>query len=165
MHGQGDELRVEQYQTSSAHVAQTEAQRFNYWLQMLFCPTCANLLVISSEAYNKWACNTCAYEFPITKQVRPKDTSCQHKSKTGLNNIHACTDDLQDKAQAQGDRRRPWWRRDVETRRLHLRYACTSSAESRRAQLTSCARQRRATSATTTARISTSCRSGPLTSP
>ncbi|KAF8076727.1 hypothetical protein FPV67DRAFT_429838 [Lyophyllum atratum] len=37
---------------------------------MLFCPACANLLVISSETgYNKWACNTCAYEFPITKQM------------------------------------------------------------------------------------------------
>ena len=37
---------------------------------MLFCPNCANLLVISAETgYNKWACNTCAYEFPITKQV------------------------------------------------------------------------------------------------
>ncbi|KAK0466796.1 uncharacterized protein EV420DRAFT_1505419 [Desarmillaria tabescens] len=37
---------------------------------MLFCPTCANLLVISSEkGYNKWACNTCPYEFPITKQM------------------------------------------------------------------------------------------------
>ena len=37
---------------------------------MLFCPTCANLLVISAETgLNKWACNTCAYEFPITKQV------------------------------------------------------------------------------------------------
>ncbi|KAG6850632.1 hypothetical protein H0H93_010824 [Arthromyces matolae] len=39
---------------------------------MLFCPACANLLVISSTTgYNKWACNTCAYEFPITKQVCP----------------------------------------------------------------------------------------------
>ncbi|KIJ44090.1 hypothetical protein M422DRAFT_228725 [Sphaerobolus stellatus SS14] len=37
---------------------------------MLFCPTCANILVISSETgYNKWACNTCPYEFPITKQM------------------------------------------------------------------------------------------------
>ncbi|KAJ7578644.1 hypothetical protein C8J56DRAFT_1016556 [Mycena floridula] len=37
---------------------------------MLFCPTCSNLLTISSEAgYNKWACNTCPYEFPITKQM------------------------------------------------------------------------------------------------
>ncbi|KAI6098190.1 hypothetical protein F5141DRAFT_441915 [Pisolithus sp. B1] len=37
---------------------------------MLFCPTCANLLVISSETgYNKWACNTCPYEFPIIKQM------------------------------------------------------------------------------------------------
>lgn len=38
---------------------------------MLFCATCANLLVISSESgFNKWACNTCPYEFPISKQVR-----------------------------------------------------------------------------------------------
>ncbi|KAF7967620.1 hypothetical protein HWV62_27494 [Athelia sp. TMB] len=38
---------------------------------MLFCPTCANLLIISSETgYNKWACNSCPYEFPISKQVR-----------------------------------------------------------------------------------------------
>ncbi|RDX53466.1 hypothetical protein OH76DRAFT_1432507 [Lentinus brumalis] len=37
---------------------------------MLFCPNCANLLVISAETgYNKWACNTCAYEFPLTKQA------------------------------------------------------------------------------------------------
>ncbi|KAF8823740.1 hypothetical protein HHX47_DHR9000187 [Lentinula edodes] len=37
---------------------------------MLFCPTCANILVISSETgYNKWSCNTCPYEFPITKQM------------------------------------------------------------------------------------------------
>ncbi|KAF7328818.1 DNA-directed RNA polymerase subunit [Mycena venus] len=37
---------------------------------MLFCPTCANLLVVSSDTgYNKWACNTCPYEFPITKQM------------------------------------------------------------------------------------------------
>jgi DNA-directed RNA polymerase III subunit RPC11 len=28
------------------------------------------MLVISTETgYNKWACNSCAYEFPITKQV------------------------------------------------------------------------------------------------
>jgi hypothetical protein len=40
-------------------------------LSMLFCPNCANLLVISSDTgYNKWACNTCPYEFPISKQVR-----------------------------------------------------------------------------------------------
>jgi DNA-directed RNA polymerase III subunit RPC11 len=37
---------------------------------MLFCPNCANLLVISADTgLNKWACNTCAYEFPITKQM------------------------------------------------------------------------------------------------
>src|SRR4051794_28881443 len=37
---------------------------------MLFCPTCANLLIVSSNTgYNKWACNTCPYEFPIAKQM------------------------------------------------------------------------------------------------
>jgi DNA-directed RNA polymerase III subunit RPC11 len=37
---------------------------------MLFCPNCANLLIISGETgLNKWACNTCPYEFPITKQM------------------------------------------------------------------------------------------------
>ncbi|CAK5277869.1 unnamed protein product [Mycena citricolor] len=37
---------------------------------MLFCPTCSNLLVVSGETgYNKWSCNTCPYEFPITKQM------------------------------------------------------------------------------------------------
>lgn len=37
---------------------------------MLFCPTCTNLLIISADSgRNKWACNTCAYEFPIENQV------------------------------------------------------------------------------------------------
>ncbi|KAF7293135.1 DNA-directed RNA polymerase subunit [Mycena chlorophos] len=38
---------------------------------MLFCPTCANLLIVSGEStgYNKWACQSCPYEFPITKQM------------------------------------------------------------------------------------------------
>lgn len=36
----------------------------------LFCPSCSNLLVISADTgANKWACNTCPYEFPITKQM------------------------------------------------------------------------------------------------
>ncbi|TFL06668.1 hypothetical protein BDV98DRAFT_160501 [Pterulicium gracile] len=36
---------------------------------MLFCPNCANLLVIGDETgRNKWACQTCPYEFPIHKQ-------------------------------------------------------------------------------------------------
>ena len=40
------------------------------WMATLFCPSCSNLLVISSETgFNKWACNTCPYEFPITKQM------------------------------------------------------------------------------------------------
>ncbi|EUC60230.1 DNA-directed RNA polymerase subunit [Rhizoctonia solani AG-3 Rhs1AP] len=47
---------------------------------MLFCPTCANILIISSEAsgYNKWACQTCPYEFPITKQMTSR-TRLQRK--------------------------------------------------------------------------------------
>ncbi|KAH7097995.1 transcription factor S-II-domain-containing protein [Auriculariales sp. MPI-PUGE-AT-0066] len=36
---------------------------------MLFCPNCANLLVIGAHSgSNKWVCNSCPYEFPITKQ-------------------------------------------------------------------------------------------------
>lgn len=36
----------------------------------LFCPTCANGLLISTEGDgNKWTCQTCPYEFPITKQM------------------------------------------------------------------------------------------------
>nr|GAT55805.1 predicted protein [Mycena chlorophos] len=36
---------------------------------MLFCPTCANLLIIGdSSSINKCICQTCPYEFPITKQ-------------------------------------------------------------------------------------------------
>ncbi|KAI0030531.1 hypothetical protein K488DRAFT_54045 [Vararia minispora EC-137] len=47
---------------------------------MLFCPTCANILIISSETgYNKWACNTCAYEFPIAKQMTSR-TRLQRKA-------------------------------------------------------------------------------------
>lgn len=51
---------------------------------MLFCPTCANLLVISAETgYNKWACNTCAYEFPITKQM----TSRTHMKRKEIDDV------------------------------------------------------------------------------
>jgi DNA-directed RNA polymerase III subunit RPC11 len=55
---------------------------------MLFCPTCANLLVISSETgYNKWACNTCPYEFPISQQVCPSSfllSSTHQRPKTQM---------------------------------------------------------------------------------
>ena len=37
----------------------------------LFCPTCANMLLIGADdsgAY-KWACSTCPFEFPIEKQM------------------------------------------------------------------------------------------------
>jgi len=41
---------------------------------MLFCPGCANMLVISDEStgLNKWVCQTCPYEFPITKQMNSR---------------------------------------------------------------------------------------------
>jgi DNA-directed RNA polymerase subunit M/transcription elongation factor TFIIS len=39
---------------------------------MIFCPICANLLVISIATGDQmWACQACTYRFPITKQVRP----------------------------------------------------------------------------------------------
>lgn len=38
---------------------------------MIFCPICANLLVISIATGDQmWACQACTYRFPITKQVR-----------------------------------------------------------------------------------------------
>lgn len=77
---------------------------------MLFCPNCANILVISSETgYNKWACNTCAYEFPITKQV------CRQNTLSFVSTITPCADDIQDKTSSEGNRRRLGRRRDVET--------------------------------------------------
>ncbi|KAF9514065.1 hypothetical protein BS47DRAFT_1329119 [Hydnum rufescens UP504] len=38
---------------------------------MLFCPTCANMLIISIDdgSTNHWSCQTCPYKFPITKQM------------------------------------------------------------------------------------------------
>ncbi|KAI0067443.1 hypothetical protein BV25DRAFT_1795498 [Artomyces pyxidatus] len=37
---------------------------------MLFCPCCANHLIISDETgTNTWVCQTCPYQFPITKQI------------------------------------------------------------------------------------------------
>lgn len=37
---------------------------------MIFCPICANLLVISIATGDQmWACQACTYRFPITKQV------------------------------------------------------------------------------------------------
>jgi DNA-directed RNA polymerase III subunit RPC11 len=41
----------------------------------LFCPTCANGLLISNDdGQNKWACQTCPYEFPIAKQMTTRIT-------------------------------------------------------------------------------------------
>lgn len=41
-------------------------------ITMLFCPTCANMLIISIDdgTTNHWSCQTCPYKFPITKQAR-----------------------------------------------------------------------------------------------
>ncbi|CAO1632593.1 unnamed protein product [Parajaminaea phylloscopi] len=38
---------------------------------MLFCPTCANILLIGQDesSKNEWACSTCPYHFPIVKQM------------------------------------------------------------------------------------------------
>lgn len=81
---------------------------------MLFCPTCANLLVISAETgYNKWACNTCAYEFPISKQVG----LCNPFSTSWIAND--AIDDFAYENEAKGGRRRVGRRRDVEACRCH----------------------------------------------
>ncbi|KAF8329789.1 putative Rpc11-DNA-directed RNA polymerase III subunit C11 [Cantharellus anzutake] len=38
---------------------------------MLFCPTCANMLIISIDggSTNHWACQTCPYKFPIKNRM------------------------------------------------------------------------------------------------
>ncbi|KAL7414360.1 hypothetical protein BDY24DRAFT_386685 [Mrakia frigida] len=37
---------------------------------MIFCPLCANMLVISTATGDQmWACQACTYRFPIKKQV------------------------------------------------------------------------------------------------
>lgn len=40
-------------------------------IKMLFCPTCANCLIIQLDDHgnNKWSCQTCPYEFPIIRQM------------------------------------------------------------------------------------------------
>lgn len=37
----------------------------------LFCPTCANMLLVGRDDsnYNRWECSTCPYQFPIAKQM------------------------------------------------------------------------------------------------
>ncbi|KDN41241.1 putative Rpc11-DNA-directed RNA polymerase III subunit C11 [Tilletiaria anomala UBC 951] len=38
---------------------------------LLFCPNCANALTIKkgNEFENRWACQTCPYEYPIKRQL------------------------------------------------------------------------------------------------
>jgi len=40
-------------------------------MSMLFCPTCANLLIIAVDdvGKNEWACQSCPYKFPITVEM------------------------------------------------------------------------------------------------
>lgn len=56
---------------------------------MLFCPTCANMLVISANDHgtNDWACQSCPYKFPIKHQVRVNFEVPKHY-KTGPNYIY-----------------------------------------------------------------------------
>ncbi|KAK0494214.1 transcription factor S-II-domain-containing protein [Armillaria luteobubalina] len=36
---------------------------------ILFCPSCANILIIGdADGKNRWVCQTCPYKFPINKQ-------------------------------------------------------------------------------------------------
>ncbi|KAJ7247131.1 transcription factor S-II-domain-containing protein [Mycena haematopus] len=63
---------------------------------MLFCPSCANLLTISdaSDGFNKWICQTCPYQFPITKQ----HTSRTHLKTKRAGDIRDVLQELEDGA-------------------------------------------------------------------
>lgn len=75
-----------------SHVAQVHSVTLSAAEKMLFCPSCANLLIISTETgYNKWACNTCAYEFPITKQVGTEGPLRGHKTDGLLDDVENAT--------------------------------------------------------------------------
>lgn len=52
---------------------------------MLFCPTCANCLIIQldDQSNNKWSCNTCPYEFPIVRQM----TTRQHLTRKQVDDV------------------------------------------------------------------------------
>lgn len=52
---------------------------------MLFCPTCANCLIIQldDQGNNKWSCNTCPYEFPIIRQM----TTRQHLKRKEVDDV------------------------------------------------------------------------------
>ncbi|PBK85790.1 hypothetical protein ARMGADRAFT_1128774 [Armillaria gallica] len=53
---------------------------------MLFCPSYTNILIIGdADGKNKWICQTCSYQFPITKK---------HTSRTLLNSEKV--DDMRD---------------------------------------------------------------------
>ena len=58
---------------------------------MLFCPTCANFLIITlgDEGQNKWSCQTCPYEFPIVRQM----TTRQHLKRKEVDDIMGGEDD------------------------------------------------------------------------
>lgn len=52
---------------------------------MLFCPTCANCLIIQLDDHgnNKWSCHTCPYEFPIVRQM----TTRQHLKRKQVDDV------------------------------------------------------------------------------
>lgn len=52
---------------------------------MLFCPTCANCLIIQLDDHgnNKWSCHTCPYEFPIVRQM----TTRQHLKRKEVDDV------------------------------------------------------------------------------
>nr|CDI55162.1 probable Rpc11-DNA-directed RNA polymerase III subunit C11 [Melanopsichium pennsylvanicum 4] len=52
---------------------------------MLFCPTCANCLIIQldDQGNNKWSCHTCPYEFPIVRQM----TTRQHLKRKEVDDV------------------------------------------------------------------------------
>ncbi|GAC93211.1 hypothetical protein PHSY_000774 [Pseudozyma hubeiensis SY62] len=52
---------------------------------MLFCPTCANCLIIQldDQGNNKWSCHTCPYEFPIIRQM----TTRQHLKRKEVDDV------------------------------------------------------------------------------
>lgn len=87
---------------------------------MLFCPNCANLLVISAQTgANKWVCNSCPYEFPITKQVSvfsESMTSCPAKLGS-VNTAHRAHEDKDKGARRHARSRVPYRRNNRECAR------------------------------------------------
>jgi len=138
----------------------------------LFCPSCSNILVISAETgFNKWACNTCPYEFPITKQMtsRTRLERKQADDVLGGEEMWKHADSIASELPIHPSFRLPWGARTLgwicmfRNRRScsqpyhsftnHLRVRASASAQSL------------VKSVNTAERISTSSKSGPPMSP